>query len=220
MKIAKKDIAVLMVIVGLIAAFCSYKFYFSGKLEEIDQENTKQASIQAEIDKVSKVAATDTDMNNQVAKWAKEVDEIVARYDVAYQYEDGILFMKSIENQSNFTATISTYTVGESVLSTTIAGQGEFAGKSFMQGTTTYSYGYSVDSYDSLKNLINYVVSDKSGVKSLDSMTFAMNGEGFTGNITMTVYTLADGSSAYEAPSISGVETGIDRIFPEPEVQE
>ncbi len=217
MKIAKKDIAVLMVIVGLIAAFCSYKFYFSGKLEEIDAENSKQASIQTEIDKVSKVAATDTDMNNQVAKWAKEVDEMVGRYDVAYQYEDGILFMKSIETQDAFTAAIDTYTVGETVLANTVVGQGEFGGKSFLQGTTTYSFNYKVDSYDSLKKLIDYIVSDKNGVKTLDSMTFAVSGEGFTGSATMTVYSLADGSAAYTAPTISGVETGVDRIFPEPE---
>lgn len=220
MKIAKRDIAIIMIVVGLLAAFCSYKFYFSGVLDDVDAEKKKQAELQTEIDKVAAVAGTETAMKNEVKKWSDEIESMLEKYDVLYTYEDGILWMKQIEEEKDLTGTlIETYTIGETGLNVAVTGQGDFAGKNYYQGTTNYSFSYEVQDYATLKKFIDYIVSGNDGVKTLDSMSFTVDPETgvTTGNISMTVYVLSDGTKAYTAPEIEGVTTGdVKNIFGDP----
>lgn len=220
MKIAKRDIAIIMIVVGLLAAFCSYKFYFSSVLDDVETEKKEQSELQTEIDKVAAVAGTETTMNKEIKQWSDEIEAMLEKYDVLYTYEDGILWLKQIEDETTLEGTqIETYTVGETGISSTVTGQGNFNGKFYYQGTTSYSFSYEVQDYATLKLFIDYIVSGDDGVKTLDSMSFTVDPETgvITGNINMTVYVLSDGSKAYTAPEIDGVTTGgVENIFGNP----
>lgn len=228
MKIAKRDLALVMILISALLAFVAYKFSFDPAMKEVETQDKKQASLQKEIDEVAAKAGTETQMNNEIKKWTDEIADMVSKYDVWYQYEDGILWMKKIED--NFTegeemsAIIDQYTVGESKIAAAVEGQGSFAEKGFVKGTSTYSFNYTVKDYETLKEFIDYIVSGKDGVKTLDSMSFSVDPTtGITsGSVTMTVYVMVDGSVAYEAPTISGVTIGVTNIFGEPtgEVEE
>lgn len=221
MKIAKRDIAIIMIVLGALVAFCSYKFFFSGALDVVEEENAKQEELQEEIDKVAAVAGTETKMKNEVKKWSDEIDAMIAKYDPYYEIEDGILWMKQIEDDG--IAAISEYGVGEPVYATTITGQGDFSKKIYLQGTTSYTMNYTVVDYDALKDFIDYIAKGKNkkgedGMKTIQSMTFNVTEVGYiTGTVTMTVYVMADGSVVYEAPDIPGVTLGVDPIFEMPE---
>lgn len=221
MKIAKKDLALIMVIVGLLAAFCSYKFYFEGVLETVEAEDKKQEEKNAQIEQLEAKANEVNNMKKEVVLWGEEVTKILEDYDVFYKFEDGILWMSQIEKdtaKAGMPAVIQTYTVGEAGVSATVTGQGAFSGKVYNKGVTTYSFSYAVENYDALKNLIDYIVSGNDGVKTLDNMSFEVDpvtGE-TKGNIVMSVYILSDGTVAYEDPTIDGVNLGIPNIFGEP----
>ena len=221
MKIAKKDLALIMVIVGLLAAFCSYKFYFEGVLDTVEAENNKQEDKKAQIEQLEAKANEVNNMKKEVVLWGDEITKILDEYDVHYTIEDGILWMSQIEKDTaakGMPVLIDTYSVGEPGISASVTGQGAFSGKNYQKGTTTYSYSYAVADYASLKNLIDYIVSGNDGVKTLDNMSFdvdTVTGE-IEGSITMTVYVLHDSTVPYEFPEISGVSLGVTNIWGEP----
>ncbi len=221
MKIAKRDLALIMVIVGLLAAFCSYKFSFEGTLETVEAENKKQEEKQAQITQLEAKANEVNNMKKEVVLWGDEITKILEDYDVFYSIEDGILWMSQIEKDtaaSGKPALIDTYNVGEPGIAATVTGQGAFAGKEYKKGSTTYTYTYAVEDYDSLKHLIDYIVSGNDGVKTLDNMSFTVDEAtgAVKGSITMTVYVLHDNTVPYEFPTIDGVDLGITNIWGEP----
>ena len=226
MKMAKKDLALVMIIVGALLLFCAWKFSFSPAMEEVDAQESKQADLQVQIDKVVAEAGTETQKENEIKQWSDEISKMLSKYDVYYQYEDGILWMKQIEDDfakdDEMTTVIAQYTVGESGIAATVEGQGAFAERIYYKGTTTYTFNYQVADYATLKDFIDYIVSGNDGVKTIDNMSFSVDPvTGVTsGSVTMTVYTMMDGTVAYEAPTISGVETGVTNIFGEPTGEE
>lgn len=227
MKIAKKDIALIMIVLGLVLVFCSFKFAFSPALDKVDEEKSKQAELQTKIDEVKKVAGTEPDMEKEIAGWTKEIEDMLAKYHAAYSYEDGILWMKQIEDAGTASGNpvISAYTVNEigaASLTTTVEGQGAFSGKVYGKGTTSYSFDYAVADYNSLKSFLDYIVtaSNREGVKTIDNMSFAVDdktGE-ISGSVNMTVYSVTDLANVllYKLPSVDGVNQGVSNIFGEP----
>lgn len=220
MKLAKKDIALILVIVGILAAFCSYKFVFSGKMDEVDAEKTKQSEVQAKLDEVKASASKENDMKADMSAWEKEINDMLAKYKADTKYEDGILYAKALE--TDLDATIRSYSVAEASKVATVAGAGKYQGKTFVKGSTSYSFSYTVADYDTLKKFINYLVSGNKGVKSLESMSFQVNDDmSISGSVNLSVFVMSDGSTAYEAPKIDGVETGkIPMIFKSKETVE
>ncbi len=227
MKIAKKDIALIMIVLGLVILFCSFKFAFSPALDTVDAEKAKQADLQKQIDEIKKVAGTEPDMEKEIAGWTKEIEDMLAKYHAAYSYEDGILWMKQIEDAGTASGSpvISAYTVNEigaASLTTTVEGQGAFSGKVYGKGTASYSFNYFVPDYESLKSFLDYIVtaSNREGVKTIDSMSFAVNsvtGE-ISGSVNMTVYSVTDLADVllYKLPAVDGVNQGVGNIFGEP----
>jgi flagellar basal body-associated protein FliL len=212
MKIAKREIAIIMVIIGVLAGFCTYRFYFSSKMDTVDSEKSQQASLQSQIDEINLKVDDEKRMRSQMTDWESEVNDEAALYDVAYTYEDGILYMKEIEDAG--LATITSYTVGETGIAATVAGQGIFAGKIFNEGSTAYTFNYAVESYDALKTFIDYIVSRDNGIRALSSISFSVAADGsISGSVNMNIYTMSDGSTAYEQPVINDVDLGIDNIF-------
>ena len=220
MKIAKRDIALVLVIFGLIAAFCGYKFFLSPNLEEVDKEKSAQADLQVKIDEVKAREAEVKNMEKEMQTWQVEIANAIKPFHSRYLYEDGIMYLNNLEKQKEaegedaFGVRIKTYTVAETNYGNTVEGKGAFAGSTYRAGNLTYSYDYTIIGYDDLKKFINYIVSEKdgSGVKSLDTMTFAVipSEEKFTGNITMTVYAVTDGNNPYEPQDLSEVEQQIE----------
>lgn len=212
MKIAKRDLALIMVLVGIIAAFCAYKFYFSGTLDEIDEEKAVQASLEAKKIELEKKSKEVQNMEKEAKGWVTEIETTVAKYDPAYLYEDGIMWMNTLE-ETFADSTIRSYTVGETYADRTVVGQGNFEGKAYVAGSTSYVYTYALPDYASLKDFVAYITSGKEGVKSLESMTFSQNADGFSGSISMKAYALADGTKDYIENDFSDVKLGIDQIF-------
>ena len=220
MKIAKRDIALVMVIVALIAAFCAYKFSLSSNLDKVDEEESKQATLQTQIDEVKARANEVNKMDKEIVEWQENVAEWIKPFHSAYLYEDGIMYLNNLENQKEnkdtpFDVRIMRYTVGETAITSTVTGQGSFSDSSYIAGLTTYTYDYDITGYEDLKNFINYIVSEKdgSGVKSLDSMNFAVLNDrsNISGVITMSVYSITDGkTNPYEAQDLEDVKQQIE----------
>lgn len=210
-----------MIIVGILAAFCSYKFIFSEKSEQVNAEKEKQADLEKKIADVKKEAGKEPIMKKDIETWQKEIEAMVSGFNVKTRYEDGILYAKSIEDDLG--TIVKTYNIGETKTDKTVEGKGSFKGKKYEKGSTNYSFSYTVENYEAMKKLINYVVDDQGGIKTktLDSMTFSIASNGsISGSIALTVYVMKDGSVDYEPPVIEGVEFGeLSNIFHSDELE-
>jgi len=223
MKIAKRDIAVVMIVVGLLSLFCAWKFSFSPARDTVDQEKSKQTDLQNQIDAIKIRAKEAENMEKEMSKWQGEIATSLEPYHSNYLYEDGLMYLDNLEKQKDnaalpFEVRIPHYSVGESGVSQTIEGQGVFSGKTYISGTTVYNFDYTITGYDQLKNFINYMVgeSDKSGVKTLDSMTFSVTNDisEVKGSINLTAYSFAamtgaNLDNAYVPQKLDGVKQGI-----------
>ena len=215
MKLAKRDIAILLIVFGLIAAFCSYKFILSPSLDTVEEENSQQESLQAQIDEVKQRADQESKMKQDISDWSEEIATAIGDYKAAYLYEDGVLYIKDLSEQ-DFAPVIETYNVGETAYGTIVTGQGSFAGTVYSAGSATYSFDYEVESYTELKEMVAYLVSGSDGVKTIDTLTASKDGaEGkITGSVTMSAYVLTDSiTNPYAAPDTSVSSSGISDIF-------
>ncbi len=219
MKIAKRDIAIVMIVVSLLALFCAYKFSLQGNLSAVEDEKAKQSTLQTQIDEVKARAIEVNKMDKEIAQWQVNIADWIKPFHANYLYEDGLMYLNNLEKQAEkegegkFGVRIDKYTVGESMVSSTVSGQGSFAGTTYIAGTTAYTYHYKITGYKELKNMINYIVNeeDGSGVKTLDSIVIGANTDGglFEGDITMTAYSITDGTNEYVPQDLKTVEQKI-----------
>ena len=229
MKIAKKDIALVMIIVALLAAFCAYKFSLSSDLDKVEDEESKQAALQLQIDEVKARADQVPKMEKEIAEWQTNVATWIKPFHAAHWYEDGIMYLRNLEHQDEkdtdpFKVAIVEYTLNETSINSSVSGQGSFSGASFVSGTAAYEYVYKIDGYPELKNFINYIISevDGFGVKTLDSMSFQIQkgSDHFEGSINMTAYSIAEVDNGkainpYNPQNLTDIEQGLetDSIF-------
>ena len=237
MKIAKKDIALVMVIVALLAAFAAYKFSLSSNLDAVEEEESKQAALQQQIDEVKARADQVEKMEKEIAEWQKNVAAWIKPFHAMHKYEDGIMYLRNLEHQDEkdtdpFKVRILEWLVNETGVDSTITGQGSFKNSEFYAGSAKYTYQYWIEAnedsdltgYQQLKNFLTYVISevDGFGVKSLDSMSFELEDgvDRYKGEIGMTAYSIAeiDGGKAinpYVPQNLEDIEQGLetDSIF-------
>jgi hypothetical protein len=230
MKIAKRDIAIIMVVIGVLFAFLVWNFSFKDALDKVDAENSKQATLDTQIEEVKAQASKVDGMNKEMDQWKKDVAKTMEKYDVNYTYEDGYLYLKSIEDMKDANILIDTYTINETTLDSIVEGGGAFEGKMFAYGSTQYNYNFNIDNYANFKRFVTYITSGEGGVKSLDSLTVKFDpdaefGFDYKGTVIATAYAITDGTNAYEFPAIGvenlGVtlpfETGVEVEEPETE---
>ncbi len=224
MKIAKKDLALVMIIVALLAAFAAYKFSLSANLDAVDDEEAKQASLQAQIDEVKARADQVPKMEKEIADWQTNVADWIKPFHSAHLYEDGIMYLRNLEHQDEkekdpFKAFILAYQLNETGINTSVSGQGSFSGQEFTSGTAVYDFEFRLTGYDELKNFFSYIISevDGFGVKSLDSIAFDLEdgSDIFRGTVSMTAYAIAEIDNGklvnpYVPQNLTDVEQGIE----------
>ena len=226
MKIAKKDIALVMVLVAVIAAFCAYKFSMKSNLDKVEDEESKQAVLQQQIDEVKARADQVPKMEKEIGEWQSNVSNWLKPFHSAHIYEDGIMYLRNLEHQDEkdeeeaFKAFILEYTLNETGIESTVSGQGSFGGIIFNSGTAKYNFAYMLTGYSQLKNFITYIISEEDGfgVKSLDSMSFELTpgSDHFKGHMEMTAYAISEIDNGkvinpYVPQDLSEIEQGLEK---------
>ena len=224
MKIAKRDIALLLIVFGLLIGFCAYKFFLSEDLKAVEDEEATQGNLQFQIDEVKARADQVPKMEKEIGEWQTIISNWLKPFHCYHQYEDAVMYLRNLEHQNEkdkdpFELSIYEYKLEETGINTTITGQGSFAGTSFSSGTANYEFKYEIKGYDQLKYFLTYMISEEDGfgVKSLDSMSFDLQSgsDVFRGTITMTAYAIAevDGGklvNPYVPQKLDDIEQGLD----------
>ncbi len=226
MKVSKRDLSIIMVLVGLVAAFCAYQFYFRGCLTERNQTMEDVKSLKAEYEELNALMDRLTEFRNSITNNIAAMDKLVQSYPAFYRYEDGIMYLRNLEkNTDSYGVYFSTYTVSQTVLADEYEGKvAEKKGDTFLTKTVNYAYGistinasYTCDGYNQVKKLVNDVYNEKNDdvPKSIESiaMTFDNTTGKIIGSIAFNLYSLTDGVNNEYVPvdtTLTDSDLGLD----------
>lgn len=215
-KISKRDIGILLVLLGALALFLSYQFIYKPNVAERNEVIEKTTQLNNEYNSLKDILDNQQKYDTEILQNAEKIEKIVARFPAMYLYEDGIMWLRALELNENFKVFFSSYTVGETVYSDSFQGRVNNVEKSFAYGASTINASYQIDSYDSMKKLVSTIYADKNP-KNIESMAISFdNTTGvISGNININLFALTDGSKQYKAPEIPDMPIGLDCIFGE-----
>lgn len=220
MKVSKRDISILLIVLGLIGAFAVFQFYFRGALKDKEKYEEESKTLQARLDKY-----LDVDENAVIADMAKNREELETEasvYPAAYLYEDIIMYLYDwqelpYEEIYNFPE----YEIEETKASETYGGVLDWdqaklepieVNYTFSKATLEANYG--TNSYKAFKDMINKIYLDPKP-KTISSLTALFDkSNGFVeGTIGIDFLNVQNGNNGYNAVDIKDVPIGVPNMF-------
>lgn len=214
MKISKRDLSIVMIIVGIAAAFAVYQFYFSNTMDERAEIIKKTETLQKEYDSLMAVADQQMTMEGETRLNEEKLATLVSEFPASYKYEDGIMYLYDLEHNESLDVTFSSYTILETTITDAYSGNVSGVPKVYAFGNSTITASYLCQTYAGMKTFVNGIYNDEYP-KSIESiaMTFDSTTGNISGSIIVNMYSLTDGSNAYVAPIIPTVDMKVDCIF-------
>lgn len=216
MKISRRDISIIMIAVGLFAAFLVFQFIFRPTMDERDEVIEERKELEAEYDSLKGVLDNQQTYVTNTTTWEAKLNKLVAGFPAYYLYEDGIMYLRGLEQSEGLNVYFDSYTVTETVLTDTYTGKVNSKDKVYAFGNSTISTSFTLGSYADMKTMISSIYTD-ANPKSIESISLNFdqtNGE-ITGNMNLNMYSLTDGTNAYKAPTIPSLSIGLNCIFGE-----
>ena len=224
MKVSKRDISILLIVLGLIGAFAVFQFYFRGALKDKEKYEEESKTLQTRLDKYLGV-----DENAVIAEMAKNkqfLEDEAKKYPAAYLYEDIIMYMyewQELPYDEIYTEIYNfpKYTIEETKETDNYGGVIDWNEKERLPIEVSYSFkkatleaDYELNSYKGFKDMINKIYLDPEP-KTVSNVTAIFDpANGFIkGSITVDFLNVQNGSNEYQPVKIKDVKTGIPNMF-------
>lgn len=240
----KNQTGIILMLIGIALAIFCYYYVYMGLGEKRDTFVTQNKTLQEEVNYLQDLADHKQQYLDDTAAMEAENDEIIAKFPVEVRPEDEILYVDATEKNFDAKATnVSmpapsvievTYnapqlaTVGAPAAETTDEsetteeGDGEtteaapeaVAGPDIILYQAPVTVGFT-SSYESVKKIIDAVVTDEEKMKSISTLALAFDQESgdLAGTITYNNYSLAGTGVDYVEPAVTGVSLGTGNIF-------
>lgn len=216
MKISKRDISIIMVALGLLVAFLVFQFIFRPTMEERDEVIEDRKALEKQYDDLKAVVDNQQTYVTNTTTWETKLNRLVASFPAYYLYEDGIMYLRGLEQSDVFKVYFSSYTVNETTITDTYTGKVNGNDKIYVFGNSTISASFALEGYDDMKGMISNIYTD-SNPKNIESISVLFDNKTgmITGSLNLNMYSLTDGTNKYTAPEIPAMSVGIDCIFGE-----
>ena len=212
----KKDLQLLLIVAGILIAFCSYQFIFlkyQNKTETVEAENV---TLQATVMELEELEAKQDQYRADTETMKNECNDVIQKFASGLIAEDEIMYTYNMEQVVQNDVAVSALTVGEAAQiqysGSLTAGEYELRdeGISLYDSASNLSF---TTSYNGLKSLIQYIYS-MPGRKSVNSISLSPSADGYlTGSMTLDYYCLMGTEKAYIPLDIPSVILGKDNIF-------
>lgn len=233
MKVKKSEIQLLIAVIGVLIAVCTYFLVYSSfneKSDALEAQNTALAS------KVATLEALDQRKADYIAATEKMqafISSFENRFPADILPEDSIMMVKTLEDYTRTeVANIAfgaeaevTYTpAADTTAATTDAADATAASTSPVStdgtvyaDTHMYEVPLSISiscTYNDFKGLVRYIYSQQER-ESIQGVSISYNeADGLlTGNMTMNTYYLLGTDKVYSEPYIPDMQMGVDTIF-------
>lgn len=220
MKVSKRDIGILLFVIGAIAAFCVYQFYFRGAMNSKKTYEDESKQLQQRLNKYLNV-----DENAVIAEMAKNAEDLSKKaeiYPAAYRYEDIIMYLdkwQSLPYEEMYY--FKTYTIEETQVSNVVGGIIDWDQTNRIPIETSYMFSsanlkttFGTNSYKGFKDMVNKIYLDPAPktIRTLNAVFDASTGF-IAGDITIDFFNVHNGNNVYVPVEIGDVKTGVENIF-------
>ena len=215
MKVSKKEIYLLLALLGVGIAVCAWQFGFKKINEKTDALTAETDVLKVEISKYTAVKDNIELYNTGIEDATNHIADVLYDFPVMVMEEDMIMFGRSLEKNIDDTV-VSTVSFG--------APSNVYVVTSHPVETSTVPISYSLynnaitvsyqTSYDGFKELVEYIRSNKN---RMTMENFSLAYDETTGLLTastaVNMYSVTGTDKEYTQQNLSGVGLGLDNIF-------
>lgn len=215
MKISKKEIYLLLALLGVGIAVCAWQFGFKKINEKTDALTAETDVLKVEISKYTAVKDNIELYNTGIEDATNHIADVLYDFPAMVMEEDMIMFGRSLEKSIDDT-TVSTVSFGAPsnvyvVTSHPVEASTVPISYSLYNNAITVSYQ---TSYEGFKEIVDYIRSNKN---RMTMENFSLAYDEATGLLTastaVNMYSVTGTDKEYTQQNLSGVGLGLDNIF-------
>lgn len=230
---SKKEINLLIGLLGIIIAFCSYQFVFLKVMSEADELEKENNTLKTEIARLQSLEQNRDTYIADTEKMETEIKELIGEFPSNLLPEDDMKLAYGLDNNNpSQYLLINTLTFSDpAVIYTTNQNATEQTSSNGVVSTATvyptyYLYQTQVNlgvdcAYDGLKNAIRGIY-NANGRKAIENVSVAYDETTgrLNGSVLMDSYYVVGQDKAYAQPNLTPVRQGTDNIFKTVQMQD
>ena len=219
MKVKKSEIQLLIAVIGVLIAVCTYFLVYSKFNEKSDALEAENATLSSQVATLEALDQRKADYIEATGKMQSYITNFENRFPADILPEDSIMMVKTLED---YTRTEVANIAADAAADTTAAAATAAASPVSTDGTAyadTHMYEVPLSisiscTYDDFKGLVRYIYNQQER-ESIQGVSISYNETDgmLTGNMTMNTYYLLGTDKVYSSPYIPDMQMGVDTIF-------
>ena len=221
MRVTKRDIKVILLLIGILSAFITYQFYLRTKLEDISKKEDEITKLQNEIAQLKIKKQNEFAYRKQMGEWDSEVTEKEAEFPQDQWYEDGFLFLNYMEkrhelyDEEEMKIYFHEYEVKEAEEIANITGNMSKVPRRIVLMDSTTDADFICD-YASLKEMINVIYANKDTKRMIRNMNIEVKWTDkfpLKGDILFSSFALTDLENDKRDPYVPVPVPGYQKVY-------
>lgn len=222
MKVSKKELYMLLMLLGVIIAFCAFWFGFRKINETTEALRIEAEAVEQEVKQYSAIKDNIDIYKQGIEDATTKIAEILAKIPSDVLPEDAFMLARELEKDNDYTFVTSVNWMDEMTIGSAISSPEDTTKTPITyylnENEITISH---TSSYQGVKDLINYVYNHKNRM-AIETIMLTYDSETglLAGNTIINFYSVSGSDKAYKAKNITNVGIGTDNIFGTIEVPE
>ena len=212
----RKDIQLLLSVLGILVAVLSWQFIYNPNIEEADALAEENKTLQATVTELETLEANRVTYETETVNMRNDALDIIDKFPAAFLMEDEIMYLYNMEGVAQNQIVIPNIGFGTQnevpYSGTLTVGEYQLTDEGIKLMTAQDNITFAT-TYTGLKNVVKYVYS-MPGRKSISSVSLTAGNDGFlTGTMSVDFYALFGTEKLYTPLDIKGVSLGKSNIF-------
>lgn len=220
MKVKKSEIQLLIAVIGVLIAVCTYFLVYSKFNEKSDALEAQNVTLSSQVATLEALDQRKADYIEATGKMQSYITNFENRFPADILPEDSIMMVKTLEDYTRTEVANIAFGSEAEVVYTPAA---DAAASPVSTDGTAYAdtHMYEVPlsisiscTYDDFKGLVRYIYNQQER-ESIQGVSISYNETNgmLTGNMTMNTYYLLGTDKVYSSPYIPDMQMGVDTIF-------
>ena len=233
MKVKKSEIQLLIAVIGVLIAVCTYFLVYSSFNEKSDALEAQNVTLSSQVATLEILDQRKADYIEATEKMQSYITNFENRFPADILPEDSIMMVKTLEDYTRtevaniafgseaevvYTpAADAATTTADATAATDAAASPVSTDGTAYADTHMYEVPLSISiscTYDDFKGLVRYIYNQQER-ESIQGVSISYNETDgmLTGNMTMNTYYLLGTDKVYSSPYIPDMQMGVDTIF-------
>lgn len=223
MKVKKSEIQLLIAVIGVLIAVCTYFLVYSSFNEKSDALEAQNVTLSSQVATLEALDQRKADYIEATGKMQSYITNFENRFPADILPEDSIMMVKTLEDYTRTEVANIAFGSEAEVVYTPAADAATTAASPVSTDGTAYAdtHMYEVPlsisiscTYDDFKGLVRYIYNQQER-ESIQGVSISYNETDgmLTGNMTMNTYYLLGTDKVYSSPYIPDMQMGVDTIF-------